>query len=325
LLYVTTRNHQNAVTVQHVLFENTGPDSGLYLPLHFPVLSGADLTKFTEVSFNQRIAEMLNMFFCTKLTGWDVDFAIGRYPVRLHPLSHRIIMAETWHNPKWRYFNLEKKLLDLIGGQADASGNWLSVAVRMAILAAILMEQTDNTAGKVDICCDSGDFTVPVSAWYLRKMGFPIGNIICCSNESNGIWDLICLGQMKTDSELPVNLERLIHGCGGIAETEQYVKCCNNKEVYSVSDWVLQELRMGLHVSVVSENRTEMIIPNVFNTHNYVLQSRSALAYSGLMDYRAKTGVTRSALVFCDESPVCEAAFVAKCMSLSKEEFLRFF
>ncbi|MBR0319604.1 MAG: hypothetical protein IIX10_00985, partial [Clostridia bacterium] len=46
------------------------------------------------MSFNRRVAEVLNRFFHTKLTGWDIDFCIGRYPVRMEQLAHRIFMAE---------------------------------------------------------------------------------------------------------------------------------------------------------------------------------------------------------------------------------------
>ena len=42
MLYVTTRNDQEAFTVQHVMNGNRGDDGGLYLPLHFPKLSAND-------------------------------------------------------------------------------------------------------------------------------------------------------------------------------------------------------------------------------------------------------------------------------------------
>lgn len=323
MLYVTTRNHQDAFTVQHVLTKNSALDGGLFLPLRFPKFSSEDLNLLRSMPFNQRIAEMLNIFFSAKLSGWDVDFTIGRYPVRLEHLPHRLIMAETWHNPKWKYFYLERRLKELLSASVDASGNWVSIAVRMAILSGILMDSDENWDSEIDISTVCDDFTVPISAIYLREMGFPIGNIICCCNGSNQIWDLLCLGQGKMNTETPVNWERLISNCGDILETERYLRCCDNGEVYSVSDAMLKELRKGLHVSVVSDNRTETAIPNVYKTYRYVLQSASAMAYSGLMDYRSKTGVSRSAVILCDESPVFEMDSIAACLDLSEEEVLR--
>lgn len=284
------------------------------------------------MSFGKCVAEILNLFFSVKLTGWDVDFSIGRYPVRLESLAHRIHMAETWHNPDWQYLRLEKNLKELIKSETDLPGDWVSVAVRMAVLAGILGNQKLLGSGPVDVSVVAGDFTLPISAWYLRKMGFPIGSIICCCNENNQFWDLMCNGQMRTDAvshrtivpeadiTLPVNLERLISGCGGVLETERYLECCRTGAMYSVSDAMLQQLRHDLYACVISSIRVETTIPNVYKTHNYVLSPASALAYAGLLDYRAKTGITRSAIVLCDKSPVLDAEIVAKVMDVPVSE-----
>ena len=332
MLYVTTRNSRDSFTAAHVLTENRGADGGFYLPIRFPQLSGEEWKRFSALSFNQRIAELLNRFFGTRLTGWDVDFCIGRYPVRVEQLAHKIFLAETWHNPQWQYRHLENNLTELLQAHVDAPGNWVCVAIRMAVLAAILGGREHLGQGPVDIAVVSGDFTLPISAWYLRKMGFPVGNIICCCNENNQFWNLICNGQMHTDAVchstvvpeadvvLPVNLERLIFECGGIAEVERYLACCEKGSAYTASEAVLQRFREGLFVSVVSSDRVETTIPNVYKTHGYVLAPASSLAYSGLLDYRTKTGITSPAVVFCDSNPSCDMEAVAKAMDISVAE-----
>lgn len=333
MLYKTTRNVQDVVTVQHVLSGHRGDDGGLYLPFHFPEYTEEERKQLCAMSFNQRVAEMLNLFFSTKLTGWDVDFSTGRYPVRLEAFPQRIFLAECWHNPEWRFSRLEQNLLQLAGIQADASESWAKIAVRMAVLAGILGERSDLGDGNVDLVMVSGDFTVPISAWYLRKMGFPVGNIICCCNENNLLWELFCLGQMRTDGiavqtfvpeadvALPVNLERLIFSCCGREETMRYLSCVSKGAVFSVRDIMLTEMRKGIYVSVVSSDRVETAIPNVYNSYRYLLTPASALAYSGLMDYRSKTGITRPAVVLCDNSPVCAAESIRKAMGITAEEF----
>jgi threonine synthase len=328
LLYVTTRNDQDTFTTNHVLTQNRGTDGGLFVPLNFPKISAQEWKKLSEMSFGQCVAEILNLFFSTKLTGWDVDFSIGRYPARLEQLAHRIFMAETWHNPQWQYQRIEKNLMELLSSEVNIPGNWVSIAIRMAVLAGILGHREISDMVPTDIAVVTGDFTLPISAWYLRKMGFPIGNIICCCNENNQFWELFCNGQMRTDVTristivpeadviMPVNLERLISDCSTIAETERYLSCNKTGTTYSVSDGMLQLLRRELFVSVVSSVRIETTIPNVYKTHNYILSPASALAYSGLLDYRAKTGITRNAIVICDQSPVCDAETVARVMDI---------
>lgn len=322
MLYATTCNHTDAVTAHHILTEARGTDGGLLIPFHVPVLSGADLGKLKEMSFNQRISAMLNLFFSGKLKGWDLDFSIGRYPVRLKDLPYKLTMGEFWHNPQWQYGYLEKKVTELVSGNTDCIGSWTSVAIRMAVLGAAVLERWAPSGERTDISV-TDDLTVAVSAWYLRKMGFPVGNIVYCCTEGNPMWDLICLGQMKTDSAVPLNLERWISCCCGPQEVRRFLSCLASGAMYSVSDPVLQELRKGLYVSVVSDSRIETAIPNVFKTHNYVLQPDSALAYCGLLDYRARTGISRQTLIVCDESPVCKESMICEHLGLSGEELLK--
>ena len=123
MLYVTTRNHRDTFTTAHALTENRGADGGLYLPMQFPRLSKEEWREFVSLSFNQRVAELLNRFFNTRLTGWDIDFCIGRYPVRVEQPAYKILLAETWHNPQWQYRRLEKNLTQLLETDADAPGS----------------------------------------------------------------------------------------------------------------------------------------------------------------------------------------------------------
>lgn len=332
MLYKTTRNDQDAVTVQHVLTRNRGEAGGLYLPIHFPKFTEEEQNRLCTMSFNQRLAEMLNLFFSTRLTGWDVDFSIGRYPVRLEEFPHRIYLAECWHNLDGKYAFLEQKLLQLIDTRSEDAGSWVKIAVRMAVLAGILGEKSELGHGSVDFVMVSGDFTVPISAWYLRKMGFPVRNIICCCNENNQLWELICHGQMRTDGvavqtfipeadiALPANLERLIYGCCGREEVVRYLESVSSGSVFTVSDSLLAEMRKEIYVSVVSSDRVETAIPNVYNSYRYLMTPASALAYSGLMDYRSKTGIIGPAVVLCDDSPACFVNAIAKAMNMTTEE-----
>ena len=332
MLYVTTRNRQDAFTTNYVLTRSRGTDGALYVPLHFPKLTHQEWTAFSAKSFGQCVADILNLFFSTKLTAWDVDFSIGRYPARLVPLAHRIILAETWHNPDWQYQCLENNLRELLKAETDQPGDWVTIAIRIAVLAGILGHREIAGSDPVDIAVVSGDFTLPISAWYLRKMGFPVGNIICCCNENNQVWELSYNGQMRTDAQriptiipeaditMPVNLERLISEYGSAVEMEHYCSCCTTGTTFVASDTLVQYLHQGLFVNVVSSARIETTIPNVYKTHNYVLSPSSALAYSGLLDYRAKTGITRNAIVLCDRSPVCDSGTVARVMDIPLEE-----
>lgn len=334
MLYVTTRNSRDTFTTQRALRENRGPDGGMYVPFRAPCFSQAELDALAEKPFNQRVAEILNLLFQTRLSGWDVDFCAGRYPVRLESLPHRIVMAETWHNSEWNFDrtvrNLTARLQD---GEIGEPGDWAGIAVRVAVLFGIFGElKRAGIDQTVDIAMVSGDFSAPISAWYARQWGLPIGNLVCCCNENNSLWDLICHGQLRTDAlsiptaipeadvALPEDLERLIYECGGTLEVQRYLDACRRGSLYCPNDAVLAKLRKGLYVSVVSSQRMETTIPSVYRTHGYILSPSAALAYAGMQDYRAKTGQTGPCLVLAEKGPMYNAEAVTSMLGISTQE-----
>lgn len=336
MLYVTTRSNQDAYTAQRILRENRASDGGMYLPFRAPSFSKEDIQKLGEKSFGQNVADILNLLFQTKLTSWDVTFCIGRNPVRLTPLRHRIQVAENWHNPQGDFSWLVQKLTQQLCGSAQQSG-WAPIGIRIAVLFGLFGELKKQGIDSADISVVSGDFSLPISVWYARQWGLPLRNIVCCCNENNSLWDLVCQGQMRTDAvsiptmlpeadvTVPAELERLIHGCGGSREVELYLNICRSGSVYRPSEAVLNHLRQGLFVSVVSSERILDTIPGVYRTHRYLMSSYTALAYSGLLDYRAKTGETSHAVVISDRSASAEAETVAKALAVSEEEIKQIF
>lgn len=337
MLYVTTRNNTEVYTANRALRENRGPDGGMYLPFRMPGISWEELEQMGRMSCNQVMAEVLNRMFRTRITGWDVDFCIGRFPVRQVSLGQRIVIGECWHNPEGNYDRLVKGLQYLLRDEAsEQTGDWPRIAVRIAVLFALFADLIrDGQLAKgqtVDVSVVSGEFSAPMSAWYARQWGLPIGNIVCCCNENNDIWNLMCHGQMRTDSvqiasstpladiSLPTDLERLIFSCGGSAEVQRYLDACRSGTVYKVDNTMLSKLRSGLYVSVVSSQRIQATIPSAAATHHYLLSPYSALAYAGLLDYRAKTGAARLGLVLAERSPECDLDTVAKAMGMTEEE-----
>ncbi len=331
MLYVTTRNNIDAFTAQRALRENRGADGGRYLPFRMPRFSEEEIRGLKENTFGQTVAEMLNRLFGTKLSSWDVDFSIGRTPVRLLPLHHRIQSAEIWHNPDWSYERLVNNLLQQLCPEECIPGSWAKIAIRIAVLFGIFGELMRSGIESADVSVVSGDFSAPISAWYARQWGLPIGNIVCCCNENNAIWDLICHGQMRTDGIsketvipeadviVPEELERLIFECGGFEEVEDFLSACQKGRSYCPGDGTLSKMRKGLFVSVVSSKRIDVTIPGMYNTNRYLMAPHTALAYAGLLDYRAKTGRTGHAVVLSEKSPNHACSAIARSLGIPED------
>lgn len=318
MLYVTTRNNRDAFTAHRAMQENRCSEGGHYLPFRHPHFSESELESLLQKTSGQCIAEILNLLFGTKLNGWDVDFCIGRNSIRLEPLQHKILLAECWHTPGFCFDRILNPLYSrIISGQTPISG-WVEIGIRAAILFGIFADLHREGIRQADFACLSGDFRMPISAWYAKHWGLPIGKIICCCNENHSLWDLFCNGQMRTDAvciptvlpeadiTLPDHLERLIYEYGGIAETQRYLDACRKGRSYCPPDAMLSKMRKDLYVSVVSANRIASTIPSLYRSHGKLLSRTTALSYAGLLDHRAKTGSTDTAILWSEESPAVE-------------------
>lgn len=333
MLYVTTRSNSDPQTAYRALTETRTEDGGFYLPMKMPVFSREAVAALKEKSFGEAVADILNLFFSTHLTGWDVEFCIGRYPVRLIPMSHRMILTETWHNPDWVFSRTIRELTALISGtKSEDAGDWGAIAIRIAVLFGIFAELM-HTGGLesdslVDISVPSGDFAAPMAAVYARGMGLPIANVVVCCNENSAPWDMLSRGELRTgsvavrtalpecDHVLPEGLERFVYECGGETAVSDYLSRARRGGVYFPDDETLANMRAMLQVSVVSSKRILSSLPNIYRTTGKVLGTYTAMTWCGLMDYRARTGESRLSLILSDRSPQADREIVAAAIGL---------
>lgn len=336
MLYVTTRNLHDPQTTPRALGDDRGADGGLYLPFQMPVLTGDEVSALAEKTFGECVADVLNLFFACRLNAADVDFCIGRNSVQHKTMNHRVVIAELWHNLDGSFEWTEKKLAEKVCesvGCAFKITSWLRIAIRIAVLCGVfgqlLRDGKVSVKNKIDVAVAVEDFAAAMSVWYCRQMGLPIGNIICSCNENSGVWELLHLGELHTDAAamstttprgdvtVPEELERLIHGALGMDEAVRFVDICGKGRIYRPHADLMGNLKKGMFSAVVSRSRLDALIPSVYRTNSYILGPYTALAYGGLMDYRAKTGETRQALLIAERSPLCDSGVVADSMHMT--------
>lgn len=332
MLYVTTRITDDAFTANHALTDSRGPAGGFFVPMRMPHFDPRQIKLLQEKPFSQNVADILNLLFGTKLDGWAVEFGIGRYPVKLISLNGKVTIAESWHNPLWRFDRLVSGAEKAIRQSDQISkhpSDWLKIAVRIAVLfGSVGMMMHDGTlpaAQPVDISVPSDDLSALMAAWYARAWGLPVGTIICCCSENSILWNFLHKGELHTvglqdNHAILSGLERLIFGALGARGTARFCDACRTGGVYKMEPEQLKKLRSGIYVSVVSEKRMASTIPNLYKTTHFIAAPHTALAYSGLIDYRAAAGESRPALILSEESPAFSSQFVAECMGISVEE-----
>lgn len=339
MLYVTTRVKNDAFTAFRALSENRGPEGGFFVPIQLPQFDKRQIAELAEKPFSQNVAEILNLFFGTQIDSWGLEFGIGRYPVKLVALNGKITAAKAWHNPVYRFDRLVSGVEKVIR-QSDrinkTPSDWLMLASRIAVLFGVYGELLRcgilSKHQKIDIAVPSKDLSPLMAAWYARGMGLPIEMIVCCCNENNNLWNLLHKGELRTDAlaihtptqdcdyTVPADLERLIFATLGHEETQRFCEICRTGGTYYPEPEQLERLRDRIYVSVVSGKRMASTIPNLYKTTGFISDPYTALAYSGLTDYRAATGGNRQALIISEESPLFSLQLVAQCMNITPDE-----
>lgn len=335
MLYVSTRNRTEVYTAHRALHENRAPDGGMFVPFRLVTYGAEELAQFQEKSFGDTVAHILNLFFAVRLSSWDVDSCIGRNPVRLVPLGRRTIVGEIWHNPEAVYSYIEKSLYGKMSGSTDTTTAWAGIAIKIAVLFGVFGELSRLGISAFDIALTAGDFLLPMAAWYARKMGLPVGVIICGSNENGNLWDLLYRGELNTGStavktQLPLlnmdyseGLERLIFGTLGVEEVIRYLQAFEKGGVYRLQDAAgLSKLNDKLYASVVGTRRIDSVIGSVYRTNDYIMDPYTALSYGGLQDYRAKTGENRMTLLLAENSSHRFTSRIADAIGMTEKDLV---
>ncbi len=339
MLYVTTRSKHDVFTAPVTLRQDRGEDGGLYVPFRMPTLEPEQIDALGGKSFGQNVADILELFFGTKLTGWDVDMVIGRRPCLLKPMNYRIVVAELFRNMDGDVDRIIRSLSEKIHPDGDLIGSpsdWSQIVVRIALLFGIygdlLRSEQVQTGMRINIALPVGDFSGPMAAWYARQMGLPVDTIICGCNENGAPWELLHRGELDADVQkirtatpdcdyaVHPALERLICGACGHEEAMRFCWSVGEAGTYVPEPSDYEAIRTGMFAAVVSRVRVETIIPSVYRTNQYVLDQYSALAYGALADYRSRTGGSSLTILLAQRSPLNDALAVSKAMRISVAE-----
>ena len=338
MLYATTRSKVATYTAQRALKEERAPDGGLYVPTKLPVYSREELAELLNQPAGEIIARILNGFFNTKLDRLDVEFALGKRLYGMTKISHRIIIGELWRGREGGFEDLCRRLTGRISAEVGVQtpGAWMRIACRIALIFAMFAKlRADGIlpAGEfMDAAALTGQFEGPYALWAARKMGLPIGEIICCCNENSGVWDLVNRGQMKLsgkvrrtitpdcDTVVPAGLELLLHERLEWDDVEKFLETQSRGGTFFLNAEEHRHFREGITAAVVSDKRVQLAIPNLYRTNGYMLCPYSALVYMGLMDYRSRPGPRRAALMLTEYDPRRNADAVTRALAISDQE-----
>ena len=169
---------------------------------------------------------------------------------------------------------------------------------------------------RLNVCVPTGNFGNILAGYYAKRMGVPIGRLICASNSNNVLTDFIRTGvydrnrpfyntvSPSMDILISSNLERLLYMlCGSDEEVRGYMKSLSETGRYEVSDHIREAVRETFRCGFCADDRTENTIGKLFAQSGYLIDTHTAVAYTVLMDTRAATGDDTPSLVVSTASP----------------------
>lgn len=178
----------------------------------------------------------------------------------------------------------------------------------------------------VNFCVPTGNFGNILACYYAKRMGLPVGKLICASNANNVLTEFIKTGiydrnrpfytttSPSMDILISSNLERLLYDLtGSAAEVKEYMSQLNESGRYAVSDEVLGRIREHFVSGCCDDSRTLNTIQKVFDQSGYLMDTHTAVAYTVLQDYRAATADDTPAVVVSTASPFkfCDSVLTA--------------
>ncbi len=162
----------------------------------------------------------------------------------------------------------------------------------------------------VNVCVPTGNFGNILAAYYAKCMGVPLGKLICASNSNDVLTEFIRTGvydrnrpfyttmSPSMDILISSNLERLLYLLSGSDETVRgYMWQLSETGRYEVSPELHEKIRDIFACGSCGETATADTIRNVFETHRYLIDTHTAVAWDVLDAYRKETGDMRPAVV----------------------------
>ncbi len=170
---------------------------------------------------------------------------------------------------------------------------------------------------EINIAVPSGNFGDILAAYYAKKMGLPVGRLICASNENHVLTDFIGTGvydrnrQFYTtvspsmDILISSNLERLLFDYydKDPAAVPALMEALAETGRYEVSDVVKAKLQADFRAGWCSEEDTFRTVGEIFAEYHYLCDTHTAVALDVCRRYVKETGDGRMTVAVSTASP----------------------
>lgn len=177
---------------------------------------------------------------------------------------------------------------------------------------------------RFNVAVPTGNFGNILAAVYAKRMGVPIGRLICASNRNNVLTDFIRTGVYDRNREfhttsspsmdilISSNLERMLYhlydnDADAVRDLMEQLKR-NGK--YTVSAEVLKRLQAEFSGGFCDDEATADTIASMFRDHRYLCDTHTGVAVNVYRQYVEQTGDRAPCVIASTASPYKFAASV---------------
>ena len=170
---------------------------------------------------------------------------------------------------------------------------------------------------KLNVAVPTGNFGNILACYYAKRMGLPIGRLICASNRNDVLTEFLTTGTYNRKREFHLtntpsmdilissNLERYLFELFG-REAKAVAYCMyrlNEGGEYSVTAEALDQIREEFAAYSCDDQKTLDTIREIHDRCGYVMDTHTAVAVNALEQYQRETGDRVPALVVSTASP----------------------
>ena len=172
-----------------------------------------------------------------------------------------------------------------------------------------------NKGDLMDVVVPTGNFGNIFACCLAKRMGLPVGKMICASNQNNVLTDFINNGvydrrrtfyqtvSPSMDILISSNLERLLWLVAGPEKCASYMEALAKDGVYTVDEQVLEAVQAEFAAYFCDEALTKNVLREFHENLFYLADTHTAVALSAAESYRRSLDEKRTILVASTASP----------------------
>ena len=183
--------------------------------------------------------------------------------------------------------------------------------------ADLLKKDKIKIGESINLVVPTGNFGNILAAWYARRMGLPVGKLICASNKNKILSDFIRNGRydrrrefFRTNSPsmdilVSSNLERLLFELTGhdSARLAVWMNSLQNAGSYQIDPATLRSLQEVFVGGFADESGTLKTIREIYDRSDHVIDTHTAVGFNVYGRYAARSGDETKTVFVATASP----------------------